>query len=100
MDYRRSKFKLSVLLSTIALEVRRQFSRAIDETTEIILYGLVYWFRIWDHEYNLKPNNCLLLWLDFLINDIKANLIDSKALVHLLTLVRKGYYQTDITHFN
>ncbi|GAB1223923.1 hypothetical protein ENUP19_0166G0010 [Entamoeba nuttalli] len=100
MEYRRSNFKLSVLLSAIAREVRQQLSRATDETTEIVLYGLVYWFRIWDHEYNLRPTNCLLMWLDFLIKDLKSNLIDSKPLVHLLTLVRSGYYQPDINHFN
>ncbi|EDR28698.1 hypothetical protein EDI_118750 [Entamoeba dispar SAW760] len=100
MQYTKPKLYLSNLISAIAKEVREQLSRATDETSEIVLYGLVYWFRIWDHEYNLNPTKYLLMWLDFLIKDVESNLIDSRPLVHLLSLVRTGYYQPDIEHFN
>ncbi|EDR21821.1 hypothetical protein EDI_327860 [Entamoeba dispar SAW760] len=100
MEYRQPKTNLSVLLSAVAKEVRQQLSRATDETAEIVLYGLVYWFRIWDHEYNLRPTKYLLMWLDFLIKDVDSNLMDPKPLVHLLSLIRTGYYQPDIDHFN
>ncbi|EDR26322.1 hypothetical protein EDI_155170 [Entamoeba dispar SAW760] len=100
MQYTQPKLKLSILIQATAKEVREQLSRAIDETTEIVLYGLVYWFRIWDHEYNLYPTKYLLLWLDFLMKDIESNLIDSKPLLHLLKLIRTGYYEPDIEHFN
>lgn len=99
MQYNYPKLNLSILLDTIAKEVRQQLSRAIDETCEIVLYGLVYWFRIWDHEYNLKPSAQMFKWLDFLIKDIESNLLDSKPLVYLLTHIRTGYYDTDIEHF-
>ncbi|EDR26253.1 hypothetical protein EDI_081100 [Entamoeba dispar SAW760] len=100
MQYTQPKFKLSVLIQATAKEVREQLSRAIDETAEIVLYGLVYWFRIWDHEYNLFRTKYLMMWLDFLIKDVESNLLDSKPLVHLLTLIRTGYYEPDIEHFN
>ncbi|EDR24581.1 hypothetical protein EDI_082060 [Entamoeba dispar SAW760] len=100
MQYNHPKLNLSILLDTIAREVRQQLSRAIDETAQIVLYGLVYWFRIWDHEYNLKPSKHMLQWLDFLIKDVGSNLLDSKPLVYLLTHIRTGYYEPDIEHFN
>ncbi|EDR25480.1 hypothetical protein EDI_274950 [Entamoeba dispar SAW760] len=100
MEYSQPKLNLSILLSAVAREVRQQLSRATDETAEIVLYGLVYWFRIWDHEYNLRPTKYLLMWLDFLIKDIESNLLDSKPLVYLLNQIRTGYYQPDIEHFN
>ncbi|EDR28577.1 hypothetical protein EDI_238390 [Entamoeba dispar SAW760] len=100
MQYTQPKTKLSILLTAVAREVREQLSRATDETVEIVLYGLVYWFRIWDHEYNLYPTKYLLMWLDFLIKDVESNLIDSEPLVYLLSLIRTGYYQPDIEHFN
>ncbi len=100
MQYNRPKTSLSVLLNAVAREVREQLGRATDETAQIVLYGLVYWFRIWDHEYNLYPTKYLLMWLDFLIKDVESNLIDSKSLVYLLSLIRTGYYEQDIEHFN
>lgn len=100
MQYSQPKLNLSNLIQATANEVRRQLSCAIDETAEMILYGLVYWFRIWDHQYNLYPTKYLLMWLDFLIIDIQSNLIDYKPLVHLLGLIRSGYYEQDIEHFN
>ncbi|EDR21765.1 hypothetical protein EDI_066100 [Entamoeba dispar SAW760] len=91
---------LSILLSTIAKEVRVQLSQAIDETTQIVLYGLVYWFRIWDHEHNLKYSKEVFDWLDFLLIDIESNLIDSTTLIQLLKYIRSGCYIPDTEHFN
>ncbi|BFU26575.1 hypothetical protein, conserved [Entamoeba histolytica] len=92
--------RLSVLLSAIAREVKSQLSRAKDTNTEIVLYGLIYWFRVWDHKYHLKYSDQMNKWLDYIMVDIYSTVMDCGPLLFLLNTLYSGRYIPDIDHFN
>lgn len=91
---------LSSVTSELSRQLRAHLNNATDETVKMVLYSVAYWFRVWDHDYNLSRSRKLNRWLKYLLEDIESNILDSKPLLVPLNYIYRGTYIKDINHFN